>query len=197
MIDLPNVFGTADMSSPIFFIFLFIHIVSLITAFGAVIAIDFAGLMWMIKKISLKNVTTIANTTQKLIWIGWVGLVFSGSFLILFKGYIDELTVIKVFFVLMVGLNGIFLHFIKKSTEALGDVNELPPYIMYRMTLASTISQLGWWGALTIGFVHRHIWHEIRFPANPWLYIVGITLIIAIAALVIETVTRKTSTIPQ
>ncbi|MDQ3076797.1 MAG: hypothetical protein M3Q63_01975 [bacterium] len=181
------------MNTPLFYIALFIHIVSFITAFGAVIGIDFAGTLWMLKKIPLKTVSTIASVTQKLIWIGWIGLVLSGIVLIYHKGFIDELTWIKLFFVAMLGLNGIFLHFIKKSTDALGDVNELPAKIIFRTALASTISQLGWWGAITIGFVHRHIEHYIPYPPHPWplLIMIIILITICVAALIGESVTNK------
>jgi hypothetical protein len=185
------------MDTPIFFVFLFIHIASLITGFGAVITIDFSGVLWMMKKLPLKTVSQIANVTQRLIWIGWTGLVLSGIGLITLKGFIDELTWIKLFFVAMLGLNGIFLHYIKKSTDALGDVNELPKHLIFRTGLASAISQLGWWGALTIGFVHRHIWHYIPYPKDPWIYMIVIALLIAIAAVIGNSVTRETVPPPQ
>ncbi|MES2436466.1 MAG: hypothetical protein V4519_00485 [Patescibacteria group bacterium] len=185
------------MDTPVFFVFLFIHIVSLITGFGAVIAIDFSGVLWMLKKLPLKTVAQIAEVTQRLIWIGWVGLVLSGIGLITLKGFIDNLTWIKLFFVAMLGLNGIFLHFIKKATDRLGDVNDLPPNLVFKTGLASTISQLGWWGALSIGFVHRHIWHYISGPKNPWIYMVAIIVLIALAAVIGNAVTRKTSLPPQ
>ncbi len=173
------------MDTPIFYIFLFIHVISFIVGFGAVISIDFAGMMWMLKKIPLKMVSSIAEVTQKLIWIGWFGLVISGSVLIWHKGFIDELTWIKLFFVAMLGINGINLHYIKKATDALGDVNELPKTIMFRTGVASAISQLGWWGAISIGFVHRHIEHYIPYPPHPWPFIImaGIVILISIATL--------------
>ncbi len=177
--------------SPIFYIFLFIHIVCIITAFGTVIFIDSAGLMWMLKKLKLSTVNTIAEVGQKLIWTGWVGLIISGTVLILFKGYIDQLTAIKLFFVGLVGLNGIYLHIIKKSSEHIQDNDELPILLRFRITLASTISQIGWWGAVIIGFVHRHISHNIPYPANPWIWMIGIFLTISVLAILIEVIFRK------
>ncbi len=195
MINLPPVFGELDTNSPLFFVFLFIHIVSLITGFGAVIVIDFSGVLWMLKKLPLKTMTLIADTTQRLIWIGWCGLVLSGSGLILLKGFIDELTLIKLFFVAMLGLNGIFLHFIKKNTDKVlavtPDTATLPQRLIMQGGLASTVSQLGWWGALSIGFVHRHISHYIPYPHHPELYIIGICLLISIGAFGIEMIAPK------
>lgn len=176
-----------------FYIFLFIHLISLIVGFGSVIVIDTFGLFWLlkVKNITLARVTSVAEITQKLIWLGWGGLVFSGLFLITMKGYVDNLTKIKLFFVLMVGLNGIFLHLIKKSMEMLGNVEEVPAKIMFRIGLASAISQLGWWGAFSIGFVHRHWRHNIPWPEY-WSWIIcGIILLIAFVGLVGENVTKK------
>jgi membrane-associated protease RseP (regulator of RpoE activity) len=181
------------MNDIAFYVFLFIHLVSLITGFGSVIVVDTFGLLWLlkIKGITLERVNSVAAVTQRLIWIGWGGLVFSGLFLITMKGYVDNLTKIKLFFVLMIGLNGIFLHFIKKGLERLKDQEKVPALYMFRIALASTISQLGWWGALSIGFVHRHWEHNIPWPPDPFIYIGVIILLIGLVALVGESLLAK------
>jgi len=58
---------------------IFVHIVSFIIGFGAVIVIDSFGLLWLLKKTKLAFVMNVAGVTQKLIWLGWIGLVASGS----------------------------------------------------------------------------------------------------------------------
>jgi len=80
------------MASLSFYIFLFIHLISLIIGFGSVIVIDVFGLLWVLRKVDLKLVDKVAGITQKLIWIGWGGLVLSGIGLISIKGYIDNLS---------------------------------------------------------------------------------------------------------
>lgn len=174
-----------------FAIKIFIHIVSMIVGFGAVIVIDTFGLLWIIKKVKLSQVNFVANITQKLIWIGWVGLVLSGTALLWEKGFIDNLTWIKLFFVALLGLNGIFLHFIKKSSQHLTDDMEMPALIRFRITLASTISQAGWWGALVIGVLHHEVSSRIDWPTNPFVWIISILLSIGIVALVGEKNLRK------
>jgi hypothetical protein len=171
-----------------FYIALFIHLVSLIVGFGAVIVIDFAGFLWLLKKRRLDFIVRVARVTQPLIWAGWCGLVASGIVLITLKGYVDGLTILKLFFVAMLGLNGIFLHIIKQALErrAAHGENNLPFIWQYRVGLSSFISQLGWWGALTIGFVHRHWRHYIEWPRNPWAYIFAIAAFIFILALIGE-----------
>jgi hypothetical protein len=95
--------------------------------------------------------------------------VLSGVPLLLLKGYIDSLTWIKLFLVLMVGLNGIFLHGIKRGFErAIARRSAIPPLYEFRIMLATAISQIGWWGAVVIGFAHRHIAHFIPWPESPW-----------------------------
>ena len=174
-----------------FHIFLFIHLACLITGFGAVLVLDTFGLLWLLKKIPLSLVNKVAHVTQRLIWLGWFGMVASGLGLIIIKGYVDNLTVIKLFFVAMVGLNGVWLHFIKKSITNLGDNEPMPLLIKFRMFLATTISQTGWWGAILIGFVHRHIQHNIPWPANPWIYIFLIAGVFAVALAAGELALKK------
>jgi hypothetical protein len=177
-----------------FYLFLFIHLVSFIVGFGSVITVDTFGSLWILKKVKLSTVNTVANVSEKLIWLGWGGLVASGACLLYIKSdgysYIDELTMIKIFFVALLGLNGLFLAFIKKSTAHLTDDMEMPKLARFRITLASTISQLGWWSALIIGFLHRQIASTINWPPKPFLVMAVILLAIGAIALVGETVLR-------
>lgn len=181
------------MDTTIFYIALFVHLVSLIMGFGAVMVIDSFGLLWLLKKVKLEFLRRVADVTQILIWIGWCGLVLSGIVLITIKGYIDNLTTIKLFFVFMLGLNGIFLHYLKQEIKKVEQSNKIKPIFKFRMFLASFISQLGWWGAMTIGFLHRHWQHNIAWPANPWGYIIGIIGLIGIIGIIGELSLREKS----
>src|SRR3989344_7428195 len=122
-----------------FYIFLAVHLVSLIVGMGAVVVIDVFGFLWLIKRAYIGFVMRVAQTTQRLIWIGWAGLVLSGLGLITIKGYIDNLTMIKLYFVALVGANGIFLHTIKKSFEALPDLATVPAWLKFRIGFATAI----------------------------------------------------------
>src|SRR3989338_592845 len=171
------------MDTPTFYIFLFIHLVSLIVGFGAVIVIDSMGLLWLFGRIKLQFLGKVAGITQALIWIGWSGLVLSGIGLILHKGYIDNLTIIKLFFVVLLGFNGIFLHYLKHALKEFEKTNKITNIFKFRMGLATSISQMGWWGAIFIGFIHRHWQHYIPWPSNPYIYIIGIIALIGIISL--------------
>jgi hypothetical protein len=178
------------MDTPGFYIALFVHLVSLVVGFGAVVVIDTFGLLWLLRKTTLETVVRVAHTTQMLIWVGWIGLVCSGLFLITTKGFVDNLTAIKLFFVVMLGLNGVALHFLKRGFEKYEKQDWVPAIYKFRIGLTSAVSQLGWWGALSIGFLHRHWRHEINWPENPWLVMGGI-LVIFIGVLLIGEIKLK------
>lgn len=156
------------MDSILFYVLLFVHVISFVVAFGAVIVIDSFGFLFLIKKlgVTLKLTTSVANITQRLIWLGFAGLIASGVPMLLMKGTVDELTKLKLVFVLMLGINGVYLHLIKRALERMGDVEELPASVAFRVGLSSFVSQIGWWGAFVIGFLHRHWRHEIGWPEN-------------------------------
>src|SRR3989344_2543365 len=121
------------MDFPGFYIALFIHLSSLIMGFGAVMVIDTFGFLWLLRKVTLETVVKVAHITQMLIWFGWVGLVASGLFLIIAKGYVDNLTQLKLFFVLILGLNGIALHFLKQGFTRYEKEDWVPDLYKFRI----------------------------------------------------------------
>lgn len=170
---------------------LFIHLISLIVGFGSVIVIDTFGFLWLLKKVKLTFVNRVANVTQPLIWIGWSGLVLTGIPLILMKESISGLSTIKIFLVLMVGLNGIFLHFIKKSMDGITDDSILPNIIKFRITLATFISQIGWWGAIIIGFLNNKLKEGAPVVVEPFYLIIPLFITIIFVYIIGELILRK------
>lgn len=158
-------------------ILLFTHLVFLIIGFGAVIFIDTCGLLWLFKKIKLSFVTKVAKITQPLIWIGWTGMVLSGIPLLVIKGSISGLTTIKIFFVLLIGLNGIYLHFIKKWLERINNNEKIPKLLEFRIGLSTIISQIGWWTAIIIGFLNNKLKTEVPKIEDPFSIITIIFII--------------------
>ena len=105
------------------------------------------------------------------------------------------MTAVKLYFVVLVAVNGIALHFIAKACERCEAQNvSLSPRLMFRVGLSSAISQLGWWGALVIGFLHRHVDHRIDWPNEPFLWMAGISIVIIIAAFIGYSVTKYSTT---
>lgn len=172
------------MDTPLFYSLLFVHVLSFAVGFGSVVVVDTFGLCFLLKQlgVDLRLVNKVANITQRLIWLGFAGLIVSGVPMLVLKGSVDGLTQLKLFFVVMLGLNGVFLHYIKKSMERLGTENAFTPKIAFQVGLASAISQLGWWGAFAIGFAHRHIAHTIYISFSTAWVMVVVLLLVASAA---------------
>ncbi len=169
----------------------FIHLISLIIGFGAVLVIDTSGLLWILKKRSLSFVQSVAEVTQPLIWIGWSGLVLSGSALLIMKGSVSGLTAIKLFFVALLGLNGLYLHITKQSFPTSPDTISIPSILKFRITIASTLSQIGWWGAIIIGFLNTKVKTNIPVIDNPLLFIVPFGIIVLITIITGEFIFRN------
>jgi hypothetical protein len=172
-------------------VLLFIHLVSLITGFGAVIVIDTFGLLWILKKVKMSFVTQVANVTQRLIWLGYTGLVLTGIPLILMKESISGLSTLKIFVVLLVGLNGVYLHFIKKSMGEVSDDMQVSNLNKFRITLATTISQAGWWTAIVIGFLNNKLKLNAPVLENPFEIIIPVLVVTILVATVGELIFRK------
>jgi hypothetical protein len=159
------------METTSFFIFLFIHLSFLILGFGSVLATDLYGLLWVKDRVRFTQLISVSGHTKKFIWAGWFGMVAAGIPLLILKGEIDNLLVIKLFFVALIGANGVLLHYLHQKVEVYSKGEQVPRLFMFRLTFSLFISQLGWWGALLIGFLHRHVSTIINWPDNPWLAI--------------------------
>ncbi len=179
------------MDTPLFYILLFVHLTSLILAFGAVMVTDHFGLAWMRDKVPFERLVKSAGTTQRLIWIGWGGLVVAGIGLLTLKGFIDNLTWIKIYCVALAGVNGYVLHRILKSVKRHEDSDAVPTAVMFRLGLSLMISQVAWWGAFLIGFLHRHVRSRIEWPPLPWLWMVLFSTLVLLTWLAGERYLRR------
>ena len=166
------------METTPFFVLLFVHLASLILGFGAVMLTDLYGVLWIRDRLRFKQMVRVSGVNEMFVWIGWAGMVVSGVPLLVLKGEVDNLMVIKLFFVVLIGINGIVLHRIQSRLEGFGDGEIVPHGFMFRLGLALFVSQFGWWGALVIGFLHRHVWPVIDWPENPWLAVAGIVAVL-------------------
>jgi hypothetical protein len=152
-----------------FYILLFVHLASLILGFGSVLVTDLYGVLWIRDRVRFRQLVDLSGITGWFVWAGWAGMVASGIPLILLKGEIDDLMIIKFFFVALVGLNGVPLHLLQRRLKDFAHGDQVPDIFMFRLGLSLFVSQLGWWGAILIGFLHRHIWTIIDWPDRPWL----------------------------
>jgi len=130
---------------------LFLHLAALVFGFGAVLSLDWFGLMWMLGRQDLIGLVRAAQVAHTPIWIGLAGLTFSG--VLLAPDTSSPMTVVKLLAVLVVALNGLCAT---KVQDRLLALNGRAP--SRRLLLASigvaTISQAGWWLATIVGFLN-------------------------------------------
>lgn len=130
---------------------LFVHLASMVLGFGAVLATDWVGLQWVL---GLRRITDVVNTAgqvQAPIWIGLVGLVLSG--ILLEPDANNRLTQVKLGLVLLVTWNGLVATLLHRGFARSG---ERPSrFLLLLAALCAAISQVGWWGAMVIGFMNR------------------------------------------
>jgi hypothetical protein len=160
-----------SMETTPFFILLFVHLGGLILGFGSVLVTDLYGLLWIRDRERFSQLVRVSGVTERFIWAGWGLMVAAGIPLLVLKGEIDNLLIVKLFFVAIIGLNGLFLHMLHKRVRGYEEGDDVPTLILYRLSLALMVSQIAWWSALLIGFLHRHVQTIIDWPDSPWLLI--------------------------
>ena len=136
-----------------------LHLIFVIIGFGSVIVIDTFGLLWMLKRKTLAEVMAVADITQKLIWIGWFGALLTGFWIINWHWPRSVTLQSKVYLVMMLGINGIWLHMLKSRLTKLSKQPklEITPGTTFIMTITTVVSQLGWWSVILIGFWLTHL----------------------------------------
>ncbi|MDI2129549.1 hypothetical protein [Yinghuangia seranimata] len=129
---------------------LFLHLASLVVGFGAVLAADFHGLLWITGRCDLREAVVVTNRLNTPIWAGLVGLVLSG---VLLRPDLDSpFTWAKLTFVVLLTGNGLQAGLLARR---LADADRAGPPA--RRTMAwglgtALVSQICWWGAVLVGF---------------------------------------------
>lgn len=157
------------METTPFFILLFVHLGGLVLGFGAVLVTDLYGLLWVRNRVRFPQLVSVSRVTEKFVWAGWGVMVATGIPLIVLKGEVDNLMAIKIFFVALIGLNGILLHTLHGEIRGYEQGREVPTIVLFRLSFALFVSQVAWWGALLIGFLHRQVQSVIEWPDPPWI----------------------------
>ncbi len=131
-----------------------VHVISLVVAFGAVLVIDWHGLLWLAGRRSFHESLRLAAATAPLIWLGVTGLLCSGA--LLGPDLSNPLTVTKLVLVLGAALNGAVVSVTRQVLAAAPygvSILTLPRHLRRRMMTSTVISQSCWWGAIAIGFI--------------------------------------------
>ncbi len=130
---------------------LFAHLAALVLGFGAVLSLDWFGLMWMLGREDLLTLVRVAQVAHTPIWLGLVGLTLSG--VLLSPDTTAAPTVVKLLAVLAVGINGLAAARVQR--RLLGLQGRVPPRpLLAKAVLVATVSQAGWWTATLVGFLN-------------------------------------------
>ncbi|WP_345664723.1 hypothetical protein [Streptomyces venetus] len=131
----------------------FMHVAALVVGLGAVLAVDWFAVLWLLGRRRLADILNTACTLQVPIWLGLAGLVASGVFL--HPDLASPLTRIKLGLVLVITINGLYAHRLGQRLDRYRD-EPVPRSLLVPSGAAATVSQLGWWGASLIGFLNSH-----------------------------------------
>ena len=171
------------MDSTAFYVLLFVHLSGLVLGFGSVLVTDLYGSLWLLGRQPYRQVVAVSAVTEKFVWVGWSTMIAAGIPLLVIKGQIDNLMWIKLFFVVLIGLNGLALHRVQKRAADFGPGDELPSRFVVWSATSLTVSQIGWWGAMLIGFLHRHVQSVIQWPPAPWPVLGPALLLLGLGAI--------------
>lgn len=129
-----------------------VHLLSLVTAFGATVMVDWHGLLWLSGRRELRESLRVADAGRPLIWIGYAGLLISGT--LLGPDLEQWRTWVKLGCVLFIGLNGAVVDTVGKQL-AQGPPGarfiHVPIWLRRRMLITAALSAGCWWAAGVIG----------------------------------------------
>lgn len=128
---------------------LFVHLASLLTGFGAVLLVDWFGLMWACRRRTLADVLRTARGAHVPTWAGFAGLLASGAVL---GPEPTGMTAIKLAAVLVIGLNGVCAGGLLRRLTRHGD--DPPGGLLAASLVSAGLSQAAWWTAVVIGFLN-------------------------------------------
>lgn len=137
-----------------------VHVLSLVVGFGAVVLVDWYGLLWLAGRRELSHVRLLADGAAPLIWAAIVGLLASATLVEPDLGSI--LTWVKLVAVLVLVLNGVWVSSLSglfAGLPARQRFGELPRELRVRLLASAGLSQLTWWVAIAVGLItdaHRH-----------------------------------------
>jgi hypothetical protein len=129
---------------------LFVHLACLVLGFGSVLAVDWVACLWLAQRRTLADLVRTAGNAHLPIWVGYAGLVASG--MLLEPDLTSRVTVLKLGLVLVIGWNGLLAGVLRRR---LSHLREQPGHeLLTAAAVVGAVSQLGWWGAMVIGFLN-------------------------------------------
>jgi hypothetical protein len=133
---------------------LFVHLASLVAGFGAVLAADVHGVLWLVGRRRLDQLLSVTHALHGMIWSGLLGLTLSG--VLLHPNLALPRTQIKLVLVLVAGLNGLWVGVLSRRLDRRSTAPHASA-VDHRLVMAvmasGAISQAAWWGATLVGFL--------------------------------------------
>ncbi len=129
---------------------LFAHLAALVVGFGSVLAVDWYGVLYLARRLSMSDVLVQAERMSPVIWLGLVVLVASGAFLQPQIGSL--LTMIKMIAVIGISVVGVLTLALKR--RMMWHFPDLPRPLLLRGMILAAASQSLWWTAVIIGFLN-------------------------------------------
>ena len=147
--------GFLDPGAVVHRIALAAHILALVLSFGAILVLDWVGLLWLLGRRDVHDTRRLESAAQPLIWGGLAILLISGA--LLHPDLSSPPTQIKLVSILVLMLNGLVL------TRTVKQLHLLPPATLFtamaaglraRLLAALCISQACWWTSVLVGLLN-------------------------------------------
>lgn len=131
------------------------HILALVLSFGAILVLDWVGLLWLRGRRDVHDTRRLESAAQPLIWGGLAILLSSGA--LLHPDLSSPPTQIKLVSILVLMLNGLVL------TQTMKRLHVLPPETLFtamaaglraRLLAALCVSQACWWTSVLVGLLN-------------------------------------------
>ncbi len=147
--------GILDVGADLHRVALAAHVLALVLSFGAILTLDWVGLLWLLGRRDVHDTRRLESAAQPLIWGGLALLLASGA--LMRPDLASPLTQLKLGCVLVLMLNGLALARVMKQLHV------LPPETLFthvaarlraRLLLALCISQACWWTSVLVGLLN-------------------------------------------
>ncbi len=131
------------------------HLIGLVLAFGAVMLVDWHGLVWLSGLRTFRDSLRIGEAAHPLVWMGLLLIVVSGAFL--GPDLSEPVAWIKQLAVLALVNNGVAVRRLGARLSLLKPriyrIADLPRHHRIAMIVTLVVSQVGWWTAGVVGFL--------------------------------------------
>lgn len=129
----------------------FAHLACLVLGFGAVLAVDWVAMLWLVRRRTLSDVLLTARNAHVPAWLGYAGLILSG--ILLEPDLTNPITKVKIALVVVIGWNGVGVAIVHRQLSRL-TTNVMLSRRLLTCACSGAVSQVGWWGAMLLGFLN-------------------------------------------